>query len=690
MANQIDEEIIDVENAPQGGSVEVGARDPVTGQRFERFNPTINSTNLAPTAQADFNTPEELPVFPVDKIDLSAPTLEPTGTETQASDFSTQIQGLNEQLLGQSAFQSEQDQQAGVSEAQQTQTDLTSQLKAIQNEALAIPLQVQQESIGRGRTAGGVAPLQTARLRNNAIQALAVNSLLEASRGNLATAQAQADRAVAQKFDPIKEEIAVKTANLNLILQSPEYSRQQKNRAQSQLDAQQAKLRVAEQQEAEASAISKVAIQAAKFGVDAVTLNNIQNAQSETDATQLAQQAGVFASTGEQFTLSPGQARFDEQTGELIASLPKEMSEIDKLNIENKKLDILNKIQDLNSTDLDSKTITQVDKLSSSFDSSPTVKQFNEVQNKKLSIDAIVENGVGGPADLALVFEFMKALDPTSVVRESEYAAASASGNIFLGWATKFNGYMKEEGGFLPKAVKNEFKRITGDKFGIIQKQYTNLRDEKARLINQKTGGNDGSEYLIDYDFNTSVAEQLPPLNQTYSSLDNLVQDNPAYLGVIEKIDSENPEYTDEEILQIIQQDFSQDLSKSENGSIEIGSRLGKVNNNPGNLRFIGQAGASQGEGGFAKFESPQAGYQALVNDLTAKQSGKSRTGLTGNSTLKELMNVYAPPVENDTGAYVNELAKRLGISINKKIKDIDIMKLAMEIASIESLTKLG
>ena len=176
-------------------------------------------------------------------------------------------------------------------------------------------------------------------------------------------------------------------------------------------------------------------------------------------------------------------------------------SEIEQLNISAKKLDIQQKIQNLNSTDLDSKTISQVDKLSTSFDGSPIVKNFNEVQNKKLSIDAIVENGVGGPADLALVFEFMKALDPTSVVRESEYEAAAGAGNIFKGWAAKFNGYLKAEGGMLPEEVKQEFKRLSGDKFDIITRQYENLRDEKARLINQKTGDTDGNDYLIDYNF---------------------------------------------------------------------------------------------------------------------------------------------------------------------------------------------
>ena len=38
-------------------------------------------------------------------------------------------------------------------------------------------------------------------------------------------------------------------------------------------------------------------------------------------------------------------------------------------------------------------------------------------------------------------------------------------------------------------------------------------------------------------------------------------------------------------------------------------------NNNPGNLRFVGQAGATPGEGGFAKFETPQAGLDALRAD---------------------------------------------------------------------------
>lgn len=57
-------------------------------------------------------------------------------------------------------------------------------------------------------------------------------------------------------------------------------------------------------------------------------------------------------------------------------------------------------------------------------------------------------------------------------------------------------------------------------------------------------------------------------------------------------------------------------------GFTDRSSRLAVVNNNPGNLKFIGQAGATRGEGGFAKFNSVAEGYQALIADLQHKITG--------------------------------------------------------------------
>lgn len=281
---KINEEIIGEETTPEG-TLEFGETDP-TGQRFERFTP-ITTEILTPTPTLDFQTPDPETIFPVGDLEIPPP-LEPTRPEAEASDVIKRLKELTGETVGETAFQAEQEEAAGLPALQQTQQDLSAQLSALQKEALAIPLQLQQEAAGRGITVGGLRPLQTARLRENAIQALTISSLLEASRGNIALAQQQVDRAVAQKYDPIREEIAAKTANLNLILQSPEYSLAERNRAQRQLDIQNARADRIAEQEADELEIKNLAIDAANNGADALTLRKIQQARTPEEALILA------------------------------------------------------------------------------------------------------------------------------------------------------------------------------------------------------------------------------------------------------------------------------------------------------------------------------------------------------------------------------------------------------------------
>jgi len=127
---------------------------------------------------------------------------------------------------------------------------------------------------------------------------------------------------------------------------------------------------------------------------------------------------------------------------------------------------------------------------------------------------------------------------------------------------------------------------------------------------------------------------------------------------------------------------FSSVAPDTDSGNIKLGSRLARVNNNPGNLRFVGQAGATQGDGGFARFSTPEAGYNALKNQIKLDAS----RGLT----LVKFINKYAPPSENDTGLYVKQMMKELGVSENTKISLIDLNKLARAIAKKESSTIIG
>ncbi len=78
-------------------------------------------------------------------------------------------------------------------------------------------------------------------------------------------------------------------------------------------------------------------------------------------------------------------------------------------------------------------------------------------------------------------------------------------------------------------------------------------------------------------------------------------------------------------------------------------------NNNPGNLRFVGQEGASQGEGGFAKFETPQAGLDAMRNQI---ELDTQKRGLN----LTQFLNKYAPPSENKTTNYIDFVARKTGL----------------------------
>lgn len=124
------------------------------------------------------------------------------------------------------------------------------------------------------------------------------------------------------------------------------------------------------------------------------------------------------------------------------------------------------------------------------------------------------------------------------------------------------------------------------------------------------------------------------------------------------------------------------DLSTSQNGSIKLGSPLAVANNNPGNLRFVGQPGAVQGKGGFAKFESPEAGIQAMKNLLVLRKNQ--------GMTLNQLINSYAPPIENDTDLYINQISSALNVPPNTPLSQIDINALARAMAKKESSSIIG
>lgn len=106
-------------------------------------------------------------------------------------------------------------------------------------------------------------------------------------------------------------------------------------------------------------------------------------------------------------------------------------------------------------------------------------------------------------------------------------------------------------------------------------------------------------------------------------------------------------------------------------------NQLAYKNNNPGNLRFAGQDGATLGASGFAKFETPEAGYQALLSQIQLDQ--------TRNLTVAQFINKYAPPSENDTPKYIKDFTTSLGVPDTTNIKDLSTEDMADFIMQKES-----
>lgn len=95
-------------------------------------------------------------------------------------------------------------------------------------------------------------------------------------------------------------------------------------------------------------------------------------------------------------------------------------------------------------------------------------------------------------------------------------------------------------------------------------------------------------------------------------------------------------------------------------------------NNNPGNIRYIGQKRAiGQDSTGFCIFASYDEGRKELMDLLTRAASGKS--GLyRPTMTLLDFYNVYAPTSDNNyPEVYAKAVAKMIGVPVTTQIKNL-------------------
>lgn len=106
------------------------------------------------------------------------------------------------------------------------------------------------------------------------------------------------------------------------------------------------------------------------------------------------------------------------------------------------------------------------------------IKPYVEARNGYSKVLAAAQDGTGA-SDIALIFGFMKTLDPTSTVREGEFATAQNSGSVDQTLMNLYNRALKGER--LQPEQRAQFAQTAGRQFGVYQQQ--------ADLLNQRYSG---------------------------------------------------------------------------------------------------------------------------------------------------------------------------------------------------------
>lgn len=193
-----------------------------------------------------------------------------TPEATQLKNSQSTLEKLMSSLTGRTADQQKAEQASGATDYSKQLNDLNSQITSLKNEATAIPLQDQNNAQGRGITAGGLAPVTAAQVRTNAIKALTLNSLADTIKGNLANAQAQADKAVALIYDPIEQQI--KVAQQQITDNMPFFTAAEKKQADIQTAQLAERSRLLDQQKEDKKTVLGFAAEAAKNGAPTLIL----------------------------------------------------------------------------------------------------------------------------------------------------------------------------------------------------------------------------------------------------------------------------------------------------------------------------------------------------------------------------------------------------------------------------------
>lgn len=487
------------------------------GAGFTNLPDTISSSDMTPVL-----TNLKLPSFPQtdpnelkgvtsaipDLASITAAFNAPSQAEQNQTDFRSEILNTLNKVSGKNAATLQAENAAGIPDQQKTLLELSNRLTGLKNESLAIPLAIQEQFAGTGATAGGAEPIQTAKLRQNAIQALSVSAQAQAVQGNIALAQQQVDRAIALEFEPEERKLA-------FLQQAYQFNREDlervdKKRADLMGIQIEERKRVLDLQKNDKSAAMALATAAVQYFPNDPTAQNAAQKVAALDVNDPDYLQKVFQLVGpyQQDPLALAQSLADlNYKKALTTKAYKEMSGGGQAG------------EQLYSG-LSSSTSTAVRSKVGKFSSEPIVQNFATIQ-EGYNFASALNDATQNPADdQALIYSLAKALDPGSVVREGEYATAQ---KYAQSWIDSYGKGVEQAllgTGFLSQSARKNIKQTIKQKYEASKTSYDNLYKNYSTGINNLTGREDGTAFLQDYYIEpSSIARNIDQYSQFRNEL---------------------------------------------------------------------------------------------------------------------------------------------------------------------------
>lgn len=151
-----------------------------------------------------------------------------------------------------------------------------------------------------------------------------------------------------------------------------------------------------------------------------------------------------------------------------------------------------------------------INQIAGSFDNEPIVKNFNLI-NEGYQFAKSLSNTTTNPSDdQALIYAFAKAMDPTSVVREGEYATVQKYAQSWVSAYGKSITQAVNGTGFLSTEARTNIKKTIEQRYNASKQNYQNVYDQYQQRISNVQGG--GFNTLTDYSTNNQAASPLDDL----------------------------------------------------------------------------------------------------------------------------------------------------------------------------------